>query len=107
MSDVSRIETVGTLIERSLWKDGAEATLRRHGHVDETNAEILQEIVDQQPVTDGGQPAASDDAAFNPFEPEPQRFAKVHVTVGGAMQFVDDDQPERWITSDTVVEVTR
>ena len=54
VSDVSRIETVGTQIERSLWKDGAEATLRRHGHVDETNAEILQEIVDQQPVTDGG-----------------------------------------------------
>jgi len=60
VSDVSRIETVGTQIERSLWKDGAEATLRRHGHVDETNAEILQEIVDQQPVTDGGQPAAFD-----------------------------------------------
>ena len=61
VSDVSRIETVGTLIERSLWKDGAEATLRRHGHVDETNTEILQEIVEQQPVTDGGQPAGFDD----------------------------------------------
>ena len=45
--------------------------------------------------------------AFEPYEPEPQRFAEVHVTVGGAMQFVDDDQPGRWITSDTVVEVTR
>ena len=45
--------------------------------------------------------------AFEPYEPEPQRFAEVHVTVGGAMQFVDDNQPERWITSDTVVEVTR
>ena len=45
--------------------------------------------------------------AFEPYEPEPQRFAEVHVTVGGAMQFVDDDQPGRWITSDTVVEVVR
>jgi len=62
VSDVSRIETVGTQIERSLWKDGAEATLRRHGHVDETNTEILQEIVEQQPVTDGGQPAGLDEA---------------------------------------------
>ena len=58
-------------------------------------------------MTDGGQPATSDDAAFEPYEPEPQRFAEVHVTVGGAMQFVDDDQPGRWMTSDTVVEVTR
>jgi transposase-like protein len=56
VSDVSRIKTVGTQLERSLWKDGAEATLRRHGHVDETNAEILQEIVEQQPVSDGGHP---------------------------------------------------
>lgn len=62
VSDVSRIETVGTLIERSLWKDGAEATLRRHGHADKTNAEILQEIIEQQPVTDGGQPAGLDEA---------------------------------------------
>jgi hypothetical protein len=61
VSDVSRIETVGTQLERSLWKDGAEATLRRHGHVDGTNAEILQEIVEQQPVTDGGQPAGLDE----------------------------------------------
>lgn len=57
VSDVSRIETVGTQIERSLWKDGAEATLRRHGHVDEMNAEILKEIVEQQPVTDGNHPS--------------------------------------------------
>jgi hypothetical protein len=45
--------------------------------------------------------------AFKRYEPEPQRFAEVHTTVGGAMQFVDDDQPGRWITSDTVREVTR
>ena len=45
--------------------------------------------------------------AFDPYEPEPQRFAEVHMTVSGAMQFVDDDQPGRWITSDTVVEVIR
>jgi len=44
--------------------------------------------------------------AFEPYEPEPQRFAEVHVTVGGAMQFVDD-QPGRWIITDTVTEVTR
>ena len=44
--------------------------------------------------------------AFEPYEPDAQRFAEVHVTVGGAVQFVDD-QPGRWITSDTVVEVTR
>lgn len=45
--------------------------------------------------------------AFEPYEPEPQRFADVHMTVGGAMQFIDDDQSGHWITSDTVVEVTR
>jgi len=45
--------------------------------------------------------------AFEPYEPEPQRFAEVHATLGGAIQFVDDDQPGRWITSDTVVGVTR
>jgi hypothetical protein len=45
--------------------------------------------------------------AFEPYEPEPQRFAEVHATLGGAMQFVDDDQPGRWSTSDTVREVTR
>ena len=46
--------------------------------------------------------------AFEPYEPEPQRFAEVYQTVSGAMQFVDDDdQPGRWITSDNVIEVTR
>jgi len=61
---------------------------------------------DQEVATDGGQTPDAD-AVFNPYETEPQRFAEVHVTVGGAMQFVDDDQPGRWITSDTVREVTR
>jgi len=61
---------------------------------------------DQEVATDGGQNPDAD-ATFEPYEPEPQRFAEVHVTVGGAMQFVDDDQPECWIIVDTVVEVTR
>ena len=42
-------------------------------------------------------------------EPQPQRFAEVHTTVDGAIQFVDDDQPGRWITCDSenLVEVVR
>jgi len=31
--------------------------------------------------------------AFEPYESEPQRFAEVHATIGGAMQFVHDAFP--------------
>lgn len=56
-TDVSRIAEIGTHIEKTLWKNGARATLDRHGHVDETNTEILREIVrekGEQMMTDGG-----------------------------------------------------
>jgi len=46
-SDVSRIAELGTTIERTLWNEGARATLDQHGHVDERNAEILRSIVEQ------------------------------------------------------------
>lgn len=45
VSSVDRITEVGTQIERTLWEEGAQATLDKHGHVDETNQEILTEIV--------------------------------------------------------------
>ena len=66
---------------------------------------------DHKPMTteteSGYETSGHESTAFEPYESEPQRFAEVHVTVSGAMQFVNDDQPARWITSDTVVEVTR
>jgi hypothetical protein len=34
-------------------------------------------------------------------------FTDVHRTVSGRMQFVDPDDTDRWITTDTVAEVTR
>ena len=40
-------------------------------------------------------------------EPEPEHFADVHRAVSGRMQFVDPDDTDRWITTDTVAEVTR
>lgn len=46
-SDISRIAEIGTTIERTLWNEGARATLEQHGHVDERNAEILRSIVKQ------------------------------------------------------------
>lgn len=56
--------------------------------------------------TSGHEGTASKDT--DTYSVEPERFAKVHVTVGGAMQFVDVEEPsERWITSDHVAEVVR
>ena len=56
--------------------------------------------------TSGHEGTASEDT--DTYSVEPERFAKVHVTVGGAMQFVDVEEPsERWITSDHVAEVVR
>ena len=40
-------------------------------------------------------------------EPEPEHFADVQLTLSGRMQFVDPDDTDRWITTDTVAEVTR
>lgn len=40
-------------------------------------------------------------------DPAPQHFADVHPTLSGKMQFVDPENSDRWITTDTVTEVTR
>jgi hypothetical protein len=48
------------------------------------------------------------DGGARPGEPEPERFADVHRTVSGRIQFINaDGQPGRWITTDTVTEVSR
>lgn len=47
-TDVSRIAEIGTAIEQTLWNDGAQATLDRHGHVEETNSEVLREIAGRE-----------------------------------------------------------
>jgi hypothetical protein len=47
------------------------------------------------------------DGRARPGEPEPQRFAEVHRTASGWMHFADSEDPGRWITTDTVTEVTR
>lgn len=44
-SGVSFIAQVGTAIETTLWNEGAEVCLAKHGHLDTTNEEILEEIV--------------------------------------------------------------
>jgi len=38
-------------------------------------------------------------------EPAPKHFADVHVTLSGQMQFIDPENSDRWITTDTVTEV--
>jgi len=43
-SGVEKMVRVGTPIEKTLWNEGAVATLDTHGNVDQTNTEILQEI---------------------------------------------------------------
>lgn len=58
-SDVARVPVLGTAIETTLWRDGAKRTLTQHGHVDKTNAAILEAIVeaddtDPELATDGG-----------------------------------------------------
>ncbi|PSQ44455.1 hypothetical protein BRD17_04005 [Halobacteriales archaeon SW_7_68_16] len=55
--------------------------------------------------TDSDYETSGHESTASNYQPEPRRFAEVHMTVGGAMQFVGDQG--RWITSDTVVEVTR
>ena len=40
-------------------------------------------------------------------DPEPQHFADVHVTLSGQMQFIDSENSDRWITTDTMTEVRR
>jgi len=47
-SDVSRLGETGTEIERTLYHDGAPATLDEHGHLDETNREIMRAIVENR-----------------------------------------------------------
>ena len=41
------------------------------------------------------------------FDPEPQHFADVHPMLSGKVQFVEPENSDRWITTDTVTEVTR
>jgi len=43
-SGVEKIARVGTPIEKTLWDEGAVATLDTHGNVDETNTDILRAI---------------------------------------------------------------
>jgi hypothetical protein len=59
-TDVSRVPVLGTAIETTLWEQGAKATLDTHGHVDETNTEILEAIVADHDrlATDGGRRTA-------------------------------------------------
>lgn len=42
---IDRFAELGTQIETTLYESGAMATLDRHGNVDQTNTEILEEIV--------------------------------------------------------------
>jgi|GEM_PF-4032499 len=56
-TDVSRIADIGTEIEKTLWHHGARATLDRHGHLDDTNTAILEDIADDHGealLADGG-----------------------------------------------------
>lgn len=57
--------------------------------------------------TTSGQESTGTASPHDHHTVDPQRWANVQFTIGGKMQFLDPDDPERWITSDTVTEVTR
>ncbi len=52
-------------------------------------------------------PTKETTVSTNRRDPAPQHFADVHVTLSGQMQFIDPENSDRWITTDTVTEVTR
>jgi len=97
-SDVARVPVLGTAIETTLWREGANATLTQHGHVDETNAAILEAIVEADDtasdlVTDGGGVLPADD----PRSIE-HRLENADAQLDCALERLDDTQ-EPWVAN--------
>jgi len=63
-SDVSRLGETGTEIERTLYHDGAPATLDEHGHLDETNCAIMCAIVENRYGSVAPKDASSNNATI-------------------------------------------
>jgi Arc/MetJ-type ribon-helix-helix transcriptional regulator len=97
-SDVARVPVLGTAIETTLWRDGAARTLTQHGHVDKTNAAILEAIVgagdaESDLVTDGGGVLPADD----PRSIE-HRLENADAQLECALERLDDTQ-EPWVAN--------
>jgi Arc/MetJ-type ribon-helix-helix transcriptional regulator len=96
-SDVARVPVLGTAIETTLWREGAERTLTKHGHVDETNATILEAIVEADDaasdlVTDGGVLPADDPRSIE------HRLENADAQLECALERLDDTQ-EPWVAN--------
>ena len=71
------------------------------------SARLVTSMTEHATDEEDSSPTKETTVSADIHEPEPEHFADVHLTVSGRMKFVDPDVTDRWITTDTVAEVTR